>query len=365
MALALLPSTPVLAQTAGDACVTGDPDTCSGELVLFCNPNTSVYETFDCSGAAAGTVCAPTPCTGSSCSGAIRCVGSRGDDCVGLGPVFDDDTANDNLIMQTPCVAGDACLLSDAGETCVASPNNLRCSASSATCLNNQLVICVGFSGGNAFLTSPGVVDCASFGLDCIDDGAAEGPRCAENFDPRCGTDGDGACQGSIAFSCDAGTVSGQQDCANLGQVCVDEGSPFCTTGNPDCGPLGLGQCVGNTATICASAQVVNTADCSQLGRRCGPIDASGQIGCAVIGGEGEGEGEGEAECARDSDCANDETCDDGTCRRERVRRDDAEDPPAESPLAFLGCNAGVDVSGAAGLAGLAALAAWRRRRRA
>lgn len=364
-AATLLFSASGLAQSAGDSCFEGkDGDVCSGNEILSCTEG--LYESVvDCPSALPGTVCGTPGCSG-ECPEQITCTGnSVSDACIGYAPLLDGDSSNDGQFFIAPCQAGLACEVdfSEGGESCQQSPNNITCSTSSPTaqCVGDKLVLCVSFEGGGATIQSPGVLDCGSDGLTCGLDGDGE-PNCIEDIDPRCGS-GEGSCQGSVAISCSEGIVFDERDCANFGQACIDEGGNFsCVTPDPECGANGLGVCSGNVASICQGGSFVTETDCSSIGRRCGPLDANGQIGCVVNGGEGEGEGEGEPECSRDSDCDDDEECDDGECKRIRSSRGrgDAE-PEEEGPFAALGCQQSHLTPFAIG--GLALLLVRRRRR--
>lgn len=356
LAVAFLAAVPAAAQSAGDPCTDGTPRICSNSTTLLACEN-GAYTEVNCPDAVAGSECAELPCSGPDCPEDAACIGQRGNDCIGVGVLFNADTSDDELLMAVPCEGTDVCLTSTSSETCVARPAGVtNCTGFATNCVGDLLTICVGFSE-SAFLSSPGVMDCGAAGLTCGTDPATGNPNCIEPADARCGAEGFGACINNVANFCSNGTFTGSTtDCSNSGQACVDSGgTPRCVTASPECGPTGVGVCDGNTATICADAQVVNTTDCAAIGRRCG-ADATGQIAC-ITGGGGEGEGEREPECDSDSDCEDDETCDDGECRRERSRGTGDEEAPAAG---LFGCNS----TGGVVFPMTAAMALLLRRRR-
>ncbi|HEY1099513.1 MAG TPA: MYXO-CTERM sorting domain-containing protein [Myxococcota bacterium] len=368
----LLAVTAASAQREGDSCdTTSSPDVCSadvGTTLLSCNES-NVYQPFPCGNLAAGATCGPIPCTGAGCTEITRCVSTSPGACIGISPLFTDDTSSTMLL---PCAPNNACVMNAVNdtETCTALPAGVgNCTVSSpfARCVDDLIVICVAFDD-NAVITSPGIRDCGAEGTTCVEDGDNIG--CGAPVAPsECGTNGFGSCDGNVAVSCSNGEVFGRSDCSNSGQLCVDNGgtSPECITPDPTCGASGRGSCDGNTATVCVDGVFVNTTDCSSLGRTCGPVDANGNIGCSNGGpiGEGEGEnpGEGEGEntdeCARNSDCDDDEICDDGECVRERTRGRGGDDEEEEDAGLFA-CSS---TAGAAPFA-LLGLALLRRRRR-
>ncbi len=316
---------------------------CDSAELLYCDGER--YVGFTCSAELLdNATCGAAECVGSACpEEGASCVAERGGACIGIGPAFDNDEGNDGFLMAVPCVGANACVATDDGEgglveTCRALPAGVSlCSPGQANyCAGDNLVGCITYGGApQAMLPSPGVFDCASFGLVCSEESGS--PSCVT--DPRCGSAGSGSCIDNVATFCSDGTPTGSTtDCSTTGQACVDgSGTPRCVTADPECGPLGVGSCSGTVATICVDAEYQNTTDCSTLGRRCG-ADADGQIGCITSGGGGggEGEGEGEPECETDSDCDDDETCEDGECERERSSRTTDEEEPAAG---LLGCS--------------------------
>jgi MYXO-CTERM domain-containing protein len=327
--------------------------------ILFCDGTT--YATANCSDeAASGATCGTMECIGSACpEESAQCVGNRGGDCIGIGTLFDGDSSNDNLLMAVPCAGNNACVATNAGESCEALPAGVSlCAPGDADyCAGDNLVLCINYGSAQAVLPSPGVLDCASLGLVCSEESGS--PTCVEPTDARCGTEGFGSCIDNVATFCSDGTPTGSTtDCSTTGQACVDGGgTPRCVTADPECGALGVGSCSGTVATICVDAVFQNTTDCSTLGRRCG-ADADGQIGCITSGG-GEGEGEGEPECQTDSDCDDDETCEDGECERPRSSRTTDEEEPAAG---LFGCSS---AGGALFPAAAVLTLVLRRRRRA
>ncbi|MDP2343826.1 MAG: hypothetical protein Q8O67_22900 [Deltaproteobacteria bacterium] len=353
-----LSSSGAFAQT----CTVGQPETCNVEgLVEFCDEGT--LGTFDCSTAAEGATCAPLNCVGTGCpADIVRCENVRGGPCIGIGTLFDGDTANDNLLNFSVCESGSVCLADDAGETCAAppagTPGTCTVADSGLSCRGAFLLGCIGFASTNVQAT-PGVLDCAAVGagFTCVE---ADGQVGCQN--PACGAEGNGRCDNGTAVSCEGGEIIGESDCLTLGQACIQDSpaaTPFCATADPACGVDGLGTCAGSTATICAGGSVTTTTDCSTVARVCGAIDATGRIGCIIPGGEGEGEGEGEPECADDNDCDDDEVCDDGECESDRSDR--GGEPVAPAPGLFSCAQSGPLVPGALALAALAIV--LRRRR--
>ncbi len=219
-------------------------------------------------------------------------------------------------------------------------------------------MVCVGY-GEDSVVTTPGVLDCGAAGLTCVVDdngdiGCDEPPG-----DPRCGNGGavDGSCVNNVAHSCSNGVVVNSTDCTTSGRACVIEEGPICVVADEECGPAGLGVCSGNVATICSGGTFENTVDCTPLGRTCGAVDANGQIGCAV----GEGEGEPARDCSNDDDCDSDETCEDGSCERDRSSGGRNRDTDtAEEPSLFNCATSGAGLPAVLALLGVLV----RRRRR-
>jgi hypothetical protein len=357
----MLAAAPAFAQQEGDSCSPGtDPDACSADSggILSCDASNQ-YVLLDCDLFSSGSTCDAMPCTGTDCASIqiVRCVAPRGGDCVGISPVFQDGSP-----MNVPCEPNSACTIdaSDNSETCTAlQPGVGNCTVADrgARCEGDLLVACVGFAE-DSVVTTPGVLDCGAEGLTCVlnadgNIGCAEPPG-----DTRCGNGGagDGSCVNNVAHSCSNGVVVNSTDCTTTGRACVIEEGPTCVVADEACGPAGLGVCSGNVATICSGGTLVNTVDCTPLGRSCGAVDANGQIGCAAGG-----EGEGEAECSNDDDCDSDETCEDGSCERDRSSggRDRNTDTGAEEPSLFSCATSG----GLPAVLALLGVLARRRRR--
>ena len=297
----LLAALPALAQNAGDACdseVDGDICSALNQSLLACDGNTNTYVAFACQDLSAGSTCGDMPCAGSGCSSfdIFRCIGVRGADCVGISPLFEQGGQG---AMSVPCAAGNACTMNVSAqtETCTALPSGVttcRAGDQPARCQGDLIVVCLGFDpSGSAVVATPGVRDCGAEGLTCAANDEDVG--CVPRGDQRCGSTGNGSCVNNVAHRCDGdGAVTGSTDCSTTGRACVvQDGTPQCISADSECGPRGLGVCTGNVATICEGGAFDNEVNCSSLGRTCGPVDASGQIGCVVRGGEGEGEGEG------------------------------------------------------------------------
>jgi hypothetical protein len=360
----MLAAIPAFAQEEGDSCSPGtDPDVCTADSsgILACDTNQ--YVLLDCDSFSSGSTCDAMPCTGSDCASipAVRCLAERGGTCEGISPLFDDGPP-----MNVPCAPNNACTIdaSDSSETCTPlQPGVGNCTVADlgVRCEGDLLVACVGYAE-DSVVTTPGVLDCGAAGLTCVVD-ADDNIGCDEPpGDTRCGNGGagDGSCVNNVAHSCSNGAVVNSTDCTTTGRACVvEDGSPICVVADEECGPAGLGACSGNVATICSGGTFENTVDCTPLGRRCGPVDANGQIGCAV-GGEGEGEGEGE--CRNDDDCDSDETCEDGSCERDRSGggRNRGTDTDTEETSLFSCATSGAGLPAVLALLGVLV----RRRRR-
>ncbi len=195
--------------TAGHAyaqdCTLGDPETCNGTTLGFCDPvegavNPQVGDpgesgTFDCATAGAGVGCGDVTCvgTGQGCTAGSfgnNCVGSRGSRCIGFGPSIDNNPDNDDAAGILGCAGNDTCRTTVQGEnlseTCVAQIGAACTPTSEAVCVGNDLVICKRDQAGTVALASALALDCTIFGAgvvcgngpngaDCIDPNAAEG----------------------------------------------------------------------------------------------------------------------------------------------------------------------------------------------
>lgn len=359
------------AAAAQDPCTDGDPETCNAEgQIVFCDGGTTA--TFDCADLAAGTTCGPAACGGSGCPAELvnRCVGARGDSCLGVATVFDGDSSNDQAqFMAVPCAAGDACLTTETGESCGALPSGVSaCTASSISCSGRFVVACQGYSAATNAVAAPGVFDCGLFGAGfvCQEDAAGEVTGCGN---PDCGSAGAGKCDGTTAISCSEGVENGRENCATTGEACVQDSpdvSPTCVLADTRCGTNGGGACAGNVATICTGGQFTTTTDCAANGLVCGTIPDTTRIGCVEPGAqEGEGDGGPADECDSDSDCDDDEECDDGECvdADGGGPRRGGDPEPVPTPGLFSCAAAGAFPAGSVVAAGLA-LALRRRRRR-
>jgi len=304
----MLAGLPAFAQAAGDACAADDAIICKDTSSLFlCDDATLQLQEVACSVVEVGTTCGPMPCAGEGCATFVGCAAERGGACNGVGPFFDTDPDNDRFLMSGPCRGNSACTFNSTAQTdtCTALPAGIRACVVGdpfVRCEGTRVVACDTI-GTTTVVTSPAVYNCAEEGLVCIEDD--DGVSCGEP--PVAEGEGEGE-----------------------GPIGEGEGE----------GPIGEGEGEGEA-----------------------PIGEGEGEGETPIGeGEGEtpiGEGEGEDECGRDSDCDDDEECNDGRCERVRTRRPSSDDD--EAPAGLFSCASG---SGAGPVA-LAALVLLRRRRRA
>lgn len=356
-------------------CLETDPEVCNAAGdVEFCDPNTLTLQTLNCAETfnATGAFCGPLDCDGVDCpADRITCTNARGGACLGIATLFDgDESDNARELMTVTCGGSDACVV-DTGtgaETCQAGSGVPACTAADAglRCVGNKIVGCIGFVDAVAAVTTPGVSDCASFGVGflCVEDTVAGTVGCQN---PDCGAEGFGSCDGTTAIQCSGGEEQNRENCATFGQACVQDtptSSPQCITADPECGAGGNGVCNGQEATICQGGSFVSTTNCAASGLVCGVVPGTNRIGCNTPGsGEGEGEGEAPAECEDDNDCDDDEECDDGECVSDRPRRGGGAEEPVPAPGLFS-C-AETPLAGAPLLAlGLAGTLMLRRRRR-
>ena len=120
---------------------------------------------------------------------------------------------------------------------------------------------------------------CAA-GTACGWDAATAGYRCVTD-DPCGGVSAAGACQGTTAVWCDAGTVR-RRECGACGELCryaSDIGGFYCRP-DPCIGIDPTGQCDGDILTTCDPDTGVSMEDCTARGRVCGVSMRSGNHRC-------------------------------------------------------------------------------------
>ena len=258
MALAMtLAATTAGGARAQDACAPAAfANTCTGAVLQFCsttdpagNPRPSpVTASFDCTAPdangqprAPNASCGPVDCQDQSGDGCAvfrldepGCLGGTGDPCIGAGPLFDGNTANDASFAALLCAdPTEACVADGQGETC--QPGFQACADVGAECFGNVLVLCI--AGASEDTDGDGAIDANEVDLDGdgVIDSALLVPPTAIDCSTGFGTAG----------TCDAAATAGPlHEITGLqGQALADCNLPQETTGEGE----GEGQAPGGT----------------------------------------------------------------------------------------------------------------------
>jgi MYXO-CTERM domain-containing protein len=197
----------VLSVWAGDAFaqVTCDPATfeasCNADgTIKVCDDVTNaaapVEDDLSCTeafGVANDGACAATfGCVGNCPPDALTCEVPLDGNCVGFGPLTDQDPNNNDAAGTVMCQGDATCKLNNDGtDTCVAHIGPACTVGAESTCVGDTAVICLGDSANTFVLTSNIAIDCTLFDTTC----GATPCEC----DEQCGDGGtctNGTCDG-------------------------------------------------------------------------------------------------------------------------------------------------------------------------
>jgi hypothetical protein len=277
---------------------TATGDTCDTQAGTC--THTGTVTPVDCTTFAAGAACGDPPgCDGSGCAqldppNAKTCVAQVGGTCDGLSPDITGDTQKAQLIGLVLCAADATCLTTVTG-------------------------------------TNP----------------PAATDACVAHTGAACTATGDAAsCEGTVLSIClqDSGhTVAIKSnlaiDCASIATTCGPQPCACDAQCNSD--STGTNKCVNGTCDFGATC-ITPTAQLAT---------------CGTGEGEGEGEGAGTGGCNQDTECGQDQVCDNGTCKA-------ATTPPEQKPsCSDTGAGTAAPLAGLVAIIGLVPM--FRRRRRA